>query len=98
MAIGNTPVAIGSNVPACPTFALVRRRTTSTTRCEVRPSGLSTTSQPSRPPLLPITSVLVVPGLPLEIARDFGPRQQSGDPVRLVKRIVQRENEVRRVA
>src|SRR5271156_1201446 len=95
MAIGSTPVASGSRVPACPTFPPVRRRTTSTTRFEVRPSGLSTTSQPSRPPLL-IVSVLG--GLRLEVTRPLGPRQQGGDPVGPIKRIVEREDEVRRVA
>ena len=42
------PVAIGSSVPACPTFLIPVARLTSATRsCEVRPEGLSRTRNPS---------------------------------------------------
>src|SRR5205823_1814439 len=98
MAIGNTPVASGSRVPACPTFLPVRRRITSTTRFEVRPSGLSTTSQPSRPPLLVIGPIirqrLGLGGLRPEVTRHLGPRQQGGHSIDPIKRIVEREDEV----
>src|SRR5690348_6715482 len=97
-AIGKTPVASGSSVPACPAFEPVRRRTTSTTRLEVRPSGLSTTSQPSTPPLIPIASALGVGRLLLKVARHFGPRQEGGDPFGPVECVVEREDEARRVA
>src|SRR5215831_3491255 len=96
--MGSTPVANGSRVPACPTLARVRRRTTSTTRFEVRPSGLSTTIQPSRPPSFLIVSVLSLDGLWLEVAHDLGSRKQGGDPVRLIERIVARKHQVRRIA
>src|SRR5918911_2736929 len=45
-AIGSTPVASGSSVPACPALAPTLRRSFSTTRLEVIPAGLSITSQP----------------------------------------------------
>jgi hypothetical protein len=44
----SNPVAIGSSVPACPTFRVPSdRRTTSTTSWEVIPDGLSTSTSPS---------------------------------------------------
>src|SRR5215472_11737394 len=46
-ATGKIPLASGSRVPPCPAFsALKRRRTIATTRAELTPTGLSSTSQP----------------------------------------------------
>src|SRR3954451_21356980 len=47
------PVANGSSVPACPTFApcaIGIDRTCSTTSCEVKPAGFATSSTPLRRP------------------------------------------------
>src|SRR4051812_12107132 len=44
----NRPEALGSSVPACPTFLMPKcRRIRSTTSCEVGPIGLSTNNAPS---------------------------------------------------
>ena len=48
MRSGRTPVARGSSVPVCPTFAPAStRRTAATTSCDEGPDGLSTTRTPS---------------------------------------------------
>src|SRR5260221_13816637 len=62
-AIGRMPVASGSSVPPCPALAApVTRRTAPTAWLEVRPSGLSRTTQPwiGRPPRLRPLAVLAV--------------------------------------
>src|SRR5262245_11994029 len=46
----STPVAIGSRVPAWPTFRVpASRRIRATTSCDVMPPGLSTTTSPFQP-------------------------------------------------
>src|SRR5208337_2998694 len=97
-AIGSTPVASGSRVPACPAFVPVARRVSSTTRLELRPRGLSTTSQPCGPLS---STILVIPGsgvLTVQVALDLRPREQGGNSVGLVKRNVEREDKIRRTA
>src|SRR5260370_41218835 len=88
-AIGSTPVANGSRVPACPTFAAVARRATSTTRLELMPSGLSMTSQPCGPQSSAIVVIFGSGGLTAQITLDFGPPEQGRNSICLIKRIVQ---------
>src|SRR6516164_9550443 len=98
IAMGSTPVASGSRVPACPTFALVLRRMSWTTRLELIPSGLSTTSQPFGPLSTAMAFVLGLNGFGVEIACYLRLDQQRGNTLRLVKGTVEREAEFRRVA
>src|SRR5690349_16861735 len=69
----STPVAIGSSVPAWPTRRVrASRRIRATTSCDVRPPGLSTTTNPSTGILLR-RSLSDAPGTPSE-----GPTEAAG--------------------
>src|SRR6516165_4930997 len=100
IAMGSTPVASGSRVPACPTFALVLRRMSWTTRLELIPSGLSMTSQPCGPLsiLIAIALVLHLQDIGMEVACYVGAYQQCGDALGLFKGSVERKVEVGSVA
>src|SRR5215471_7378688 len=95
-ATGRTPVAHGSSVPACPALLRASRRITWTTLFELSPSGLSMTSHPCGTPSAGIV-LLFVAGGRLEVAGDIRSSQQGGNPLRLIKRVVQGKHQVRRV-
>src|SRR4051794_13831594 len=89
------PVASGSSVPACPTFAPVTRLIELTTRAEVIPAGLSMTSQLCSAVL---SAFLVIFGRRAEIALDLGAVQQFGDTRGAVERGIIGKRDVRRLA
>src|SRR6185437_12592863 len=104
-AIGRTPLASGSRVPAWPALAeLSRRRTAITAAFEVIPTGLSRTSQPSigsprRLFAIGLADAVVrVVARRRQIALDLGTVQQLVDAARVIERGVEREGETRRVA
>src|SRR5579885_1125510 len=90
-ASGNTPVASGSSVPACPTFAPVARFTAATTRAEVGPYGLSMISQPCGPGVL---GLAIAVGIGMQVAFDLRTRQQFGNAGSAVKGRIQGEGKV----
>ena len=62
----STPVAMGSNVPECPTRRVpMMRRSLPTTSWLVIPAGLSTITTPERSKMLPLN-----PGEELEVRGD----------------------------
>src|SRR5476649_972982 len=88
-AIGRTPVASGSSVPPWPAFAAPNsQRTRPTALVEPRPSGLSSTTQPS---ILFLALFTGGASVVLDVARDVGPTQKSADLVGFVERAVEFE-------
>src|SRR6266852_5023005 len=102
-AIGSTPVASGSSVPPCPALAApVMRLTAPTAWLEVRPSGLSRTTQPwiGRPPRLRPIAVLAVPvrlaavialARTHDVALDIGAMKQRVDAAGMVEGGIEHE-------
>src|SRR5512132_57920 len=99
--MGRTPVASGSSVPPWPALAApVARRTLLTTAADVRPAGLSITSQPlsALPRRRSATSTgpaFVMVPIVLDITRNRRIAQDSCDAIRLLERSVDAEGQVR---
>src|SRR6266403_3158497 len=105
-AIGNTPEASGSSVPAWPArFAWNRRLTTLTACVELMPTGLSSTTQPCTSRFSRLracgddgsastrVNILI---LVVEVALHRRCSQQLFDPLGLVETLVELESDVRR--
>ena len=97
-AIGKTPLAAGSRVPACPSLAAsITRRTLFTHAAEVMPTGLSTFIQPfiGRPPRRLRPTAISVIG---KVALDIGLMQNRADAFGLVETAVVLKCQARCVA
>src|SRR5262245_15776783 len=104
-AIGRTPVASGSSVPAWPAFLAANARLTTETACvDVRPIGLSSTSQPSTSRFSrrrcaggafnEVGESVIAVFTVLQIALDRRRSQKLLDPFRFVESLVEPEANV----